>query len=127
MGTRWAVDSPAHINESSPLSGNGLTRPDARGWAESWVGHTLYPMPGLSTKKQQEAGNLDRQLGRLTAFATEQHQTVVAHVDGRCRWTLNEKRRGQHQLLDLSQQHQAGIVVGFRIGRPIGCVPRPSR
>ena len=64
----------------------------------------------VSTKKQQEAGNLDRQLGRLTTFATEQPWRVVAA------WTnvasgLNEKRRGLHQLLELAQQHQADIVA----------------
>jgi predicted site-specific integrase-resolvase len=32
----------------------------------------------VSTKKQQAAGNLDRQLGRLTTFAGEQHGTVIA-------------------------------------------------
>ncbi|POB11996.1 recombinase family protein, partial [Sulfobacillus sp. hq2] len=30
----------------------------------------------VSTTKQQDAGNLDRQLGRLTAFAAEQRWTV---------------------------------------------------
>ena len=64
----------------------------------------------VSTKKQQEAGNLDRQLGRLTMFAGEQHWTVVAALTDVASG-LNEKRRGLHQLLALAQQHQADIVA----------------
>ena len=64
----------------------------------------------VSTTKQQEAGNLDRQLGRLTAFAAEQHWTVVAALTDVASG-LNEKRQGLHRLLDLAQQHQAGIVA----------------
>ena len=64
----------------------------------------------VSTKKQQDAGNLDRQLGRLTAFAAEQRWTVVAALTDVASG-LNEKRRGLHRWLDLAQQHQAGIVA----------------
>ena len=64
----------------------------------------------VSTKKQQEAGNLDRQLGRLTAFAAEQHWTVVAALTDVASG-LNERRRGLHQLLDLARDHQASLVV----------------
>ena len=68
----------------------------------------------VSTKKQQEAGNLDRQLGRLTAFAAEQHWTVVAALTDVASG-LNEKRRGLHQLLDLARDHQASrVVVEYR-------------
>ena len=64
----------------------------------------------VSTKKQQEAGNLDRQLGRLTAFAAEQQwQVVTALTDVAS--GLNEKRRGLQQLLELAQQHQADILA----------------
>ena len=64
----------------------------------------------VSTKKQQEAGNWDRQLGRLTAFAAEQQwQVVTALTDVAS--GLNEKRRGLHQLRELAQQHQADIVA----------------
>ena len=66
--------------------------------------------PRRSNKKQQEAGNLDRQLGRLTTFAGAQHWTVVAALTGVASG-LNEKRRGLHQLLELAQQHQADIVA----------------
>ncbi len=65
----------------------------------------------VSTKKQQEAGHWDRQLGRLTAFAAEQRWTVVAALADVASG-LNEKRRGLHRLLDRAQQHQAGIVAG---------------
>ncbi len=64
----------------------------------------------VSTKKQQEAGNLDRQLGRLTAFAAEHRWTVVAAFTDVASG-LNEKRRGLHQLLDLVREQQAGVVV----------------
>ncbi len=47
----------------------------------------------VSTKKQQDAGNLDRQLGRLTAFAAEQRWTVVAALTDVASG-LNEKRGG---------------------------------
>ncbi len=54
----------------------------------------------VCTKKQQEAANVDRQLGRLTAFAAEQPWTVVAALTDVASG-LNEKRCGLHQLLDL--------------------------
>ena len=63
----------------------------------------------VSTKKQQDAGNLDRQLGRLTAFAAERRWTVVAALTDVANG-LNEKRRGLHQLLDLARQEPVGIV-----------------
>ena len=53
---------------------------------------------------------MDRQLGRLTAFAAEQQwQVVTALTDVAS--GLNEKRRGLHQLLARAQQHQADIVA----------------
>ncbi len=64
----------------------------------------------VSTKKQQEAGNLDRQLGRLTAFAAEQHWAVVAALTDVASG-LDEKRPGLHQLLGVAREHQAGLVV----------------
>ena len=64
----------------------------------------------VSTKKQQEAGDLDRQLGRLTALAAEQRRAVVAALTDVASG-LNEKRRGLHRLLDLAQQHHADIVA----------------
>ncbi len=64
----------------------------------------------VSTKKQQEAGNLDRQLGRLTAYAAEHQWTVVAAFTDVASG-LNEKRRGLHQLLDLARERQASVVV----------------
>ncbi len=64
----------------------------------------------VSTKKQQEAGNLDRQLGRLTTYAAEQHWTVVAALTDVASG-LNEERRGLHQLLDLARERRASVVV----------------
>ena len=63
----------------------------------------------VSTTKQQDAGNLDRQLGRLTAFAAAHHWTVVAALTDVASG-LNEQRRGLHQLLDLIRDHQARLV-----------------
>ncbi len=64
----------------------------------------------VSTKKQQESGNLERQLGRLTAFAAVQPWTVVAALTDVASG-LNEKRQGLHQLLDLAHERQASLVV----------------
>ena len=54
--------------------------------------------------------HLDRQLGRLAAFAGEQRWTVVAAltdvVSG-----LHENRRGLHQPLNLAQERRASLVV----------------
>ncbi len=64
----------------------------------------------VSTQKQQEAGNLDRQLGRLTTFAAEHHWTTMAALTDVASG-LNEKRRGLQHLLALVQDKQASIVV----------------
>ena len=64
----------------------------------------------VSTKKQQESGNLERQLGRLTAFAAVQPWTVVAALTDVASG-LNEKRQGLHQLLDLAHERQTSLVV----------------
>ncbi len=64
----------------------------------------------VSTKEQQEAGDLDRQLGRLTAFAADQQWIVVAALTDVASG-LNEERRGLNRLLDLARQHQAGIMA----------------
>ncbi|PSR23603.1 MAG: resolvase [Sulfobacillus acidophilus] len=64
----------------------------------------------VSTKEQQEAGHLDRQLGRLTAFAAEQQWPLVAALTDVASG-LNEQRRGLHQLLDLARDHRASLVI----------------
>ncbi len=61
------------------------------------------------TKTQQEAGNLDRQRGRRTTFAAEQHWTVAALTDVAS--GINEKRRGLQHRLTLVQEKQAAIVA----------------
>jgi len=76
--------------------------------ASSSVRCILYAR--VSTKKQQEAGNLDRQLGRLTTYAAAQHWTVVAALTDVASG-LNEKRRGLHPLLELARQEHVSIVV----------------
>ena len=47
----------------------------------------------VSTRKQPEAGTLDRQLGRLTSFAAEPQGTVIAALPDVAS-DLHEKRRG---------------------------------
>ncbi|MGB9804816.1 IS607 family transposase [Desulfofundulus sp.] len=57
----------------------------------------------VSTKKQADAGNLDRQMGRLRQYARENGFTVRAEftdvVSG-----LNQKRRGLANVLKLAEQ-----------------------
>ncbi len=65
----------------------------------------------VATKEHQEAGHLERQLGRLMTYVAEQqHWTVVASLTD-VGSGLDEQRPGLRQLLDLSRQHHAGIVV----------------
>lgn len=64
----------------------------------------------VSTKNPPEAGNLDRQFGRLTTLATEPPSTVVAALTD-VTSGFNEKRRGLHPLPELAPQHQADIAL----------------
>ncbi len=64
----------------------------------------------VSTRKEQEAGDLDRQLGRLTTFAARQQWSVVAALTDVASG-LDEMRPGLHQLLKLAHHQQASAVV----------------
>jgi predicted site-specific integrase-resolvase len=64
----------------------------------------------VSTKKQQEAGHLERQLGRLTTFAAQHHWTTAGALTDVASG-LNEKRRGLHEVLVLAQEKKASLVV----------------
>ncbi|PSR21173.1 MAG: hypothetical protein C7B45_11845 [Sulfobacillus acidophilus] len=57
---------------------------------------------------------MDRQLGRLTTYVTEQGWTIVAACHDVASG-LNEKRRGLQQVLALVQRHAVDyVVVEFR-------------
>ena len=47
----------------------------------------------VSTKKQKEAGNLERQIGRLSAYCAQQNGVMVAIVTDVISG-MNENRRG---------------------------------
>lgn len=64
----------------------------------------------VSTKKQEEAGNLDRQVGRLSAFAAQHHWPIVAVVTDVASG-LNENRRGLQTVLHLVARREASHVL----------------
>ncbi|TDA68033.1 MAG: IS607 family transposase [Clostridia bacterium] len=57
----------------------------------------------VSTKKQAEAGNLDRQIGRLRQYAGENGFTVRAELTDVASG-LNQKRRGLTNVLKLAER-----------------------
>lgn len=63
----------------------------------------------VSTQKQANDGNLDRQVGRLTAFALSQHLSIHS-VFTDVASGLNEKRKGLQKLL-LAVKKQANSIV----------------
>lgn len=68
----------------------------------------------VSSNKQIESGNLERQKERLNAVANERGYQV-AHVITEQASGLNEKRRGLQKLLRLARNHELDLVlVEFR-------------
>ncbi|PTQ53826.1 MAG: hypothetical protein HSCHL_1200 [Hydrogenibacillus schlegelii] len=57
----------------------------------------------ISTKKEAEAGNLDRQLERLRAYAGEKGYRVAAEYADVASG-LNQKRRGLDRMLKAAEQ-----------------------
>jgi putative resolvase len=57
----------------------------------------------VSTKKQEIAGNLDRQIGRLTTFALE-HRMSISHVIKEVASGINENRKGIKTLLSIIEK-----------------------
>ncbi len=64
----------------------------------------------VSSEKQAEAGNLDRQRERLLAAAKERGYKVVTVVAERASG-LNEKRRGLRKLLRLAAAGEIDVVL----------------
>ena len=62
------------------------------------------------SEKQAEAGNLDRQRGRLTQAAADRGYEVVATVAERASG-LNEKRRGLRRLFRLAMSGEIDVVL----------------
>ena len=64
----------------------------------------------VSSGKQAEAGNLDRQRERLVAAAAEQGYKLVAAVTERASG-LNEKRKGLHRLFQMAASDEIDVVL----------------
>ncbi len=64
----------------------------------------------VSTKKQADAGNLDRQMGRLRQYARENGFTVRAEFTDVASG-LNQKRRGLTNVLKLAEQGEYKKLV----------------
>ena len=68
----------------------------------------------VSTKKQEDAGNLDRQIGRLSAFATEKGWRIVDVVTDTASG-LNENRRGLQKVLQkIANKEISKVVVEYK-------------
>lgn len=64
----------------------------------------------VSTKKQEIAGNLDRQVGRLTSYALE-NKMSIAHVIKEVASGINENRKGIKSLFTILQEEPIQYLV----------------
>lgn len=64
----------------------------------------------VSSKKQQNLGNLDRQVERLQKFAQEQQYTVIATITD-VGSGLNEHRKGLQRLLRMADAQQMRFII----------------
>ena len=64
----------------------------------------------VSTKKQEDAGNLDRQTGRLSAYAAKQGWPIFAVISDTASG-LNEHRRGLQKVLQMVARQDVSIVL----------------
>ena len=64
----------------------------------------------VSTKKQQLAGNLDRQVGRLTSFALD-HKMSISHVIKEVASGINENRKGIKSLLSIIEKEPVHYLI----------------
>ena len=64
----------------------------------------------VSTRKQQQAGNLRRQTERLVAYATEKQYQIQLNVQD-LGSGLNEKRRGLKRILQAIQQQEIDLIL----------------
>ncbi|PKJ52129.1 IS607 family transposase [Bacillus sp. SN10] len=68
----------------------------------------------VSTKKQLESGNLDRQLQRLTTFAVEKEYRITGIYKGIASG-LNENRKGfQTMLRDCKEKAPSVILIEYK-------------
>ena len=64
----------------------------------------------VSTKKQEDAGNLERQIGRLTSYAMREGWRIVAVITDTASG-MNEHRNGIQRVLHMIATAQATKVV----------------
>ncbi len=64
----------------------------------------------VSTEKQEEAGSLDRQIGRLSTYATKQGWPISAVISDTASG-LNERRHGLQKVLQLVARREASVVL----------------
>ena len=64
----------------------------------------------VSTKKQEDAGNLERQIGRLTSYAMREGWRIVAVITDTASG-MNEHRKGIQRVLHMIATAQATKVV----------------
>lgn len=64
----------------------------------------------VSTKKQEIAGNLDRQVGRLTSFALDRRMSI-SHVIKEVASGINENRKGIKCLLSIIDKETIQYLV----------------
>ena len=64
----------------------------------------------MSTKKQEDAGNLDRQIGRLSAYAAKQGWPILAVISDTANG-LNEHRRGLQKVLQRVARRDVSVVL----------------
>ncbi len=68
----------------------------------------------VSSQKQKQAGNLDRQVERLQHFAKDQQLTVIKTITD-VGSGINDKRKGLSKLFRLAQdQRMTAILIEFR-------------
>ena len=86
---------------------------------ETWMGsssqtHQYQPVVGIyarvSTKKQADAGNLERQRQRLMEYAARQgYQVVLEAMDTAS--GLNPRRRGLRKMIQAAEQKQIQLLL----------------
>ena len=64
----------------------------------------------VSTKKQEDAGNSDRQTGRLSAYAAKQGWPIFAVISDTASG-LNEHRPGLQKVLQMVARREVSVVL----------------
>lgn len=76
----------------------------------SRVQNTVFLYARVSTQKQADAGNLDRQVGRLTEYATT-NKYVIQAVFRDIASGLSENRKGLQKLLEAVKETDNALVI----------------